>query len=190
VPLLLTERIRDKHELKDLQDLQKAVVLDLELGLGTITDDRNDPHSLQGYVFWRWPPILERIDEISKAYAPIKLCCQVGIMPEDSPPPSRPSEGMLDELKYSALKLNSWLESYEAQIQRYGLETTDTADRPLTDTERRILARCRHKAHKGERIAHHLGLSWDHTRRLLARLVRERHLRKTGDGYRTVRRAT
>jgi hypothetical protein len=60
------------------------------------------------------------------------------------------------------------------------------ADRPLTDTERRILSHCRKKAHKGERIAQHVGLSYDHARRLLGRLVRENRLRNTADGYRTV----
>jgi hypothetical protein len=55
----------------------------------------------------------------------------------------------------------------------------------LNGTERRILTHCRRKAHKGERIAKHLGLSWDHVRRVLARLVREGRLRKTTDGYRT-----
>jgi DNA-binding CsgD family transcriptional regulator len=57
----------------------------------------------------------------------------------------------------------------------------------LTDTERRILSYCRRGAHTGERIAHHLGLSHDHTRRLLARLRREGRLRMTRDGYRTAR---
>jgi hypothetical protein len=58
--------------------------------------------------------------------------------------------------------------------------------RELSGTERRILTHCRRKAHKGERIAHHVGLSNDHTRRILARLVKERRLRKTDAGYRTV----
>jgi hypothetical protein len=58
--------------------------------------------------------------------------------------------------------------------------------RRLNNTERRILAHCRRKAHTGERIAHHVGLSYDHIRRVLARLVREGRLRNTADGYRTV----
>jgi hypothetical protein len=61
------------------------------------------------------------------------------------------------------------------------------AGRQLSPTERHILSHCRRKAHTGERIAHHLGLSYDHVRRVLARLVREERLRVTADGYRTVR---
>jgi hypothetical protein len=61
------------------------------------------------------------------------------------------------------------------------------AGRPPNPTDLRILAYCRRKAHKGERIAHHLGLSYDHTRRVLARLVKEGRLRNTDDGYRTIR---
>lgn len=64
------------------------------------------------------------------------------------------------------------------------------AARSLSDTERRILSHCRRQAHKGERIARWLGLSFDHVRRLLARLVREGRLRRTDRGYRTVLRAT
>lgn len=76
-----------------------------------------------------------------------------------------------------------------------GGETTPPGDdptpaRPLSTTERRILAHCRRKAHKGERVAHHVGISNDHARRLLARLVKERRLRKAAGGYRTVQRAT
>jgi hypothetical protein len=58
--------------------------------------------------------------------------------------------------------------------------------RTLNETEKHILAHCRRKAHKGERIAYHLHLSNDHTRRVLARLVSEGRLRKTDKGYRTV----
>jgi hypothetical protein len=59
--------------------------------------------------------------------------------------------------------------------------------RKLSDTERRILTHCRRKAHKSERIAVHVGLSWGHVRRVLARLMREHRLRNTADGYRTIR---
>jgi hypothetical protein len=65
-----------------------------------------------------------------------------------------------------------------------------TPTRQLNDTEQRILRHCRRKAHKGERIAHWLGLSYDHVRRVLARLVNNELLRKTDSGYRTVQRAT
>jgi hypothetical protein len=58
--------------------------------------------------------------------------------------------------------------------------------RRLSDTERKILALCRRRAHKGERIAHHIRRSEEHTRRLLARLVKEGRLRTTPTGYRTV----
>jgi hypothetical protein len=58
--------------------------------------------------------------------------------------------------------------------------------RALNDTDQKILLHCRRRGHKGERIAHHVGLSIDHTRRVLARLTRENRLRKTTDGYRTV----
>jgi hypothetical protein len=66
----------------------------------------------------------------------------------------------------------------------------EPAPRELNRTEKRILAHCRRKAHTGERIAYHLGLSFDHVRRVLARLVKEARLRVTEDGYRTVGRAT
>jgi hypothetical protein len=66
-----------------------------------------------------------------------------------------------------------------------GTESPSPA-RQLSATERRILRLCRRKAHKGERIAYHLGLSYDHVRRVLARLRREGRLRLTDDGYRTV----
>jgi hypothetical protein len=59
-------------------------------------------------------------------------------------------------------------------------------ERHLSNTERRILSHCRRKAHTGERIAIALSLTWDHIRRLCARLVREGHLRKAENGYRTV----
>jgi hypothetical protein len=58
--------------------------------------------------------------------------------------------------------------------------------RKPNSTQQRILTLCRKRAHKGERIAHHIGLSNDHVRRVLARLVREGRLRKTDNGYRTV----
>jgi hypothetical protein len=61
-----------------------------------------------------------------------------------------------------------------------------TEQRALSDTERGILKHCRKKAHKGERIANHVGLSYDHVRRVLAGLVKGGRLRKTADGYRTV----
>ncbi|HEV3256446.1 MAG TPA: winged helix-turn-helix domain-containing protein [Gemmataceae bacterium] len=60
--------------------------------------------------------------------------------------------------------------------------------RPPNPTERRILSHCRRRDHKGERIARHLGLSYEHVRGVLARLVRAGLLRKTEGGYRTVRR--
>jgi hypothetical protein len=63
---------------------------------------------------------------------------------------------------------------------------TGPSVRKLSNTEKRILAHCRRKAHKGERIALHLGLSYDHTRRVLARLVTEGHLLNNDRGYRTV----
>jgi hypothetical protein len=65
----------------------------------------------------------------------------------------------------------------------------DSAHR-LNSTQQAIIKHCRKKAHKGERIANHLGLSYDHTRRVLALLVKEGHLRTTENGYRTVKRAT
>jgi hypothetical protein len=59
-----------------------------------------------------------------------------------------------------------------------------------TPTQVKILSYCRRKAHKGERVAHHLGLSYDHVRRVLAGLVKRGELRLTPNGYRTVQRAT
>jgi hypothetical protein len=59
--------------------------------------------------------------------------------------------------------------------------------RKLSATERKILAHCRRKAHTGERISFHVALSYDHVRRVLARLVKEKRLRTTDDGYRTVK---
>jgi hypothetical protein len=58
--------------------------------------------------------------------------------------------------------------------------------RPPNQTEKRILTHCRRKAHKGERIANRLGLSYDHVRGVCARLVKHGHLKKTANGYRTV----
>jgi hypothetical protein len=58
--------------------------------------------------------------------------------------------------------------------------------RKLSSTERKILAYCRRAYHKGERIALHLGVTFDHARRLLARLVKEGRLQNTERGYRTV----
>jgi hypothetical protein len=80
----------------------------------------------------------------------------------------------------------------DAQAPRLGGAGADaaTAPRQPNATDRQILAHCRRKGHTGERIAHHLGLSYDHVRRVLARLVKEKRLRVTEDGYRTVRRAT
>jgi hypothetical protein len=60
------------------------------------------------------------------------------------------------------------------------------ASRQLNDTEKEILRHCRRRSHKGERIAQHVCLSYDHVRRLLGRLVHEGRLRNTQDGYRTV----
>jgi hypothetical protein len=61
-------------------------------------------------------------------------------------------------------------------------------DYKLSDSEQMILNLCRRKAMKGECIAAHptVALSNDHTRRLLARLVKEGRLINNGDGYRTV----
>jgi hypothetical protein len=53
-------------------------------------------------------------------------------------------------------------------------------------TQKRILAYCRHKSHKGETIAKHLALTWDYVRHLLGPLVNRGKLRKNADGYRTV----
>jgi hypothetical protein len=58
--------------------------------------------------------------------------------------------------------------------------------RTLNATERRILAYCRRAHHKGEHISRHLGLSYEYTRRVLARLMKEGRLRNTDRGYRTV----
>jgi hypothetical protein len=61
-------------------------------------------------------------------------------------------------------------------------------DSKLSDTERAILKLCRRKAMKGETIASHqtVGLSFDHVRRVLARLVKEERLANGPDGYRTM----
>jgi hypothetical protein len=85
------------------------------------------------------------------------------------------------------------LESESKGRPNTDLQTKPNHEQSLNDTELNILKHCRNKAHKGERIASHLGLSYDHTRRVLARLIRTGRLRKTNDGYRTVkvaRRAT
>lgn len=59
--------------------------------------------------------------------------------------------------------------------------------RDLNVTEKKILAHCRKRAHKGARIADHINRSEDYTRRLLAGLVRNGFLRKPEEGgYRTV----
>jgi hypothetical protein len=53
----------------------------------------------------------------------------------------------------------------------------------LSETDRRIIAKCRRKAFKGQKIATDLGLSYDYIRRRLARLMRSGHLRNTDKGY-------
>ncbi len=53
-------------------------------------------------------------------------------------------------------------------------------------TEDKILKHCRRKAHKGERIAVHVGLSNDHVRHVCANLVKRGLLRKTDNGYKSV----
>jgi hypothetical protein len=59
-------------------------------------------------------------------------------------------------------------------------------NRRLGPAEEKILDHCRDKPRKGERIANWLGLSNEHTRRLLARLTKEGRLRNDGGGYLTV----
>jgi len=64
---------------------------------------------------------------------------------------------------------------------------TDTErQRPLSATKRRFLTLCRRRARTGERVAHHLGITYEHARRLAAELLTARLLRKTPRGYRTV----
>jgi hypothetical protein len=93
-----------------------------------------------------------------------------------------------------AESLRNWASDIEWEDEQRRQARTVTANganappaRSLNETERRILARCRRKAHKGERIANWLGLSYGHVRRVLGRLVREGRLRNTAEGgYRTV----
>jgi hypothetical protein len=59
-------------------------------------------------------------------------------------------------------------------------------DRELSETERKILRLCKRKALKGERIALKVGVTYDHARRLLAKLRKEGRLKNTADGYRTM----
>lgn len=58
--------------------------------------------------------------------------------------------------------------------------------RELNQTQKRILTLCRRKAHKGERIAVDIGLTYGHVRRVVAKLVQIGRLRVTADGYRTM----
>jgi hypothetical protein len=60
------------------------------------------------------------------------------------------------------------------------------AERKLSDTDQKILAYCRERPRKGERIAEYVIRTWDHVRHLLARLVKEGRLRITDAGYETV----
>jgi hypothetical protein len=68
------------------------------------------------------------------------------------------------------------------------LKASRRPDHKLSDAERTILKLCRKKAMIGERIASHeeISLSFDYTRRLLARLVKEDRLTNGPDGYRSV----
>jgi hypothetical protein len=59
--------------------------------------------------------------------------------------------------------------------------------KPLNKTEKKILAKCRRKAWKGQRLANEVDLSFDYVRRVCAKLVKLGHLRNTDAGYRTVR---
>jgi hypothetical protein len=77
-----------------------------------------------------------------------------------------------------ARRLRKTLERYR-DIRGHGATL-----RPLTPSDRSILAYCRHKARKGASIAIHVGLSQTHTRRLLSRLAKEGRLRKVVGGYR------
>lgn len=65
--------------------------------------------------------------------------------------------------------------------------STSPANRPLSPTKKRILSLCRRKALPATAISRKLELSTDHTRRVLAQLVKAGHLRNGPDGYRTLR---
>jgi hypothetical protein len=105
---------------------------------------------------------------------------------------------------YTEDALPDWTRSLSARAFRGRAETstyrllarldqrgaTASPARAPSPTEKRILSLCRPKAHKGESIAYKVGLSNGHIRRVLARLVRERRIQITADGYRTVQRAT
>lgn len=90
-------------------------------------------------------------------------------------------------------KLRNWAEDIEFEEKgRRGWirdkDPTHRTNQQLNETARRILASCRRRSRKGERIANDLGLSYDYTRRVLAGLVREGLLRNDDRGYRTLKR--
>lgn len=61
--------------------------------------------------------------------------------------------------------------------------------RALKPTEKRIIAICRKKHHKGKTIATKVGLTYDRVRHILGRLVKENHLKNDDNGYWAVRKS-
>jgi hypothetical protein len=103
----------------------------------------------------------------------------------DVPPAPQSHLQLLDE---AATKLGQLVAAEQDRVDGLmSLAGTASADRRGKNrTEREILSLCRKAAHTGERIAHHLGLTYDYTRHVLARLRKAERLRMTQDGYRTV----
>jgi hypothetical protein len=67
-------------------------------------------------------------------------------------------------------------------------DRTATVEATVNATQKKIISLCRRKAYDGNTIARKLGLSYDHTRRVLAALVRDGHLANTSNGYRTTKK--
>jgi hypothetical protein len=158
------------------------------------------------YLHGRAPKTWNLAHEIDQAIFPVHavLGSAVGFLTEPLPVTASPeqqaasSRRRLAELRgFDARPL---LDDLAAAVTdesgvRLGLSLTqpppapggeDVKSRALNATEQKILKHCRRAAHTGERIATHCGLTYDHTRRVLARLKKEGYLRMTGGGYRTV----
>jgi hypothetical protein len=95
-----------------------------------------------------------------------------------------------DLLSHGRLMAQDWADACRAaaELLAQAEKTPGSGAQPrkLNATEKRILAHCRRRAHKGERIAIDLGLTYDHVRRILAKLVKEGRLKNTDRGYHTV----
>jgi predicted transcriptional regulator len=114
---------------------------EIELGIGYVKwkDSREDACCLRGYMLRRWPDLWGPIDGVWRAFNAAVYSGDGGLHTFLK---SRPNKEQLEYLSGKALILNEWLRHYEAVIQRYGLETTDSSEEPapsLDDEDLSIL---------------------------------------------------